>query len=358
MRDDYKGYYEAFTLECEGAGGVPGFNVALTPASINKCIMFKDGRMAAVADEFWSNEDYFGNGHGHATAGMVGKISSEGSSYSGEADITRLAWALYLAMGKVTTTTPGGATNARQHVFEEMTDGNQLPSTNLITRSHTDIGFVQWLGLCCQSITISGGADQFVQLSYTLKGSGKKVDSVTYTPVAAAEMIMLRQAFSTFKYGDPGGTADKSGQVIDWSITIDNPLSPDYSPAGTAGLMDSTNRASAQIASALSRSKPSYSASFTLYAEDDAPRIRMLNNQKTEIEIGCESMEYIEDTTPNSLKIVMKQVKLSKVDETDHDGSLAYKFEAKLEVPASGLLADMFSATMITDTLVLGAVPA
>ena len=358
MRDDWKGYYEAFSLICEGAAGVPGFNVALTPASMDKCVMFKDGRMNANVDEFWSNEDYFGNGHGHATDGMVGKVSSDGPSYSGEADITRLAWILYLAMGKVTTTTPGGATNARQHVFEEMTDGNQLPSTNLITRSHTDIGFIQWLGLCCQSVTISGGQDQFVQLSYTLKGSGKRISGVTYTPVAASEMLKLRQAFSTFKYGDPGGMVDKSGQVIDWSITIDNPLTPDYAPAGVAGLMDSTNRASAQIAGALNRAKPSYSASVTLYAEDDAPRIRMLNNQKTEIEIACESMEYIEDTTPNSLKISMGQVKLSKVEEVDHDGSLAYKFEAKLEVPASGLLADMFSATMITDTLVLGAVPA
>lgn len=362
MSYSFKDYHEMFPLGCEGAGGAAGYGDGneIPEASFDQCEVFESGRLQIKSVERWSNKGGIGNGTGHANRSIIDRIES-GGSYSGALSLLKALWVFNITMGAFVKTTPGGATDARQYLFSEMAAaaGSQLPSSELVIRSLESVGYEKWLGIVGESFNIKGGVGSYVSMDYSLVGNGRKKAAVGVAPVAAADPIMLRNALgSAVNMGDPGSTADVRADIVEWEFSYQNELTKRYIPRDLTGLLDATDRESAQIIYEILAGTPSITGSLTLMAQDDTPLDRALKNKSTEFEIVCESdAAVIESGQPYSMTISGKQFKLLDPEQTEVDGQTAWKFSLEAEQPGVSL-ADMFSIAVVYTDVALGAYPA
>lgn len=358
-RSRFGDYYQAFPLYREGAGGTAGYGDGNTiaTASFSNCVKLEQGRMKQMFDR-WDNKGHFGGGTRHANDSAVLKARSEGS-FNGPADVDFLAWLLGITMGDLVTTTPVGATLARKHTFTEMdpADGLQLPSSELMTQSHDAIGYQQWIGLVGDNIKIAGGRDQWVTFNATVKGNGRVVDGGAYTPVGVRVPRKLRDALSTVKFGAPGSLVDYTGEIVKWEFSFANELTYNYQPRGVNGLLDVADRGSAMVADSIDSGTPTIDVSLTVFMEDDAPRNAQAANSAREIEIVAEGAE-IESGHNDKLRISLKDVRFTEVEEVEHEGKTAWQLKAMAQFPASGSYADMCTVEVTNSAVGILAIPA
>jgi hypothetical protein len=354
-------YIQAYSHMREGSGGTAGYGDgnAIPHANIDQLRSMGSGRIEAIPRDLWDDSGFRGKGHEFPTAAEIRTWTTEGK-IDGEADTDLLGVLLMISLGSWTTTTPSGATDTRDHAFklQNPSDGLQLPSTTVVALHHADVGYYIYPGIVGEAVTIKGGKNQYVTYDCTLRGNGRRTAEASFSKPDFTPHRKLYDSVSVFKWGTPGSPTDYTSAVVSWEIAVNNSIILDqaYYPRGDNGLYTSGNPDRGMTAGRLLFGKRTVTPKFRVLMENDAARQAMEGGTAQEILITAQG-EEIETNFNDKLTIQLKDVRFRGVKVGDEGELVAVDVEPLVQMPSSGLWADLLTVTLRNGLAAYGAVP-
>lgn len=238
---------------------------------------------------------------------------------------------LYGAMGAIATTTPGGATNARQHVItpKDVSSSRQLPA----------YGYVEQMGsgldralpsMVFESLTLSGQGVSRINCSASMVGSGKITTPSGLTMPSADGTEVFFKNSQTVVILD-NGTAINLGttkRLETWELSIQNNLLADegYRP-GAGVFQDSGDPDSGCIRTECLLGQRAYNFNLTArFNSQDEELTDLLNQTDVDVEIELTGPE-IESGQNYSLLLKASKCKVGQVGLADSNGIVTVQIQ-------------------------------
>ncbi len=343
-------YEQVFPLGIEAS-----YAATIAHASIDQIVSIGPG-IANSLEQFptdqFDNKLHIGKGHNFPTFRENMRWTTEGQS-TDVVDTTWLGLLLKIMLGSVSTSTPSGGTDARDHAYVLQPGSNlQLPSTNLVAKDSIAGGYFSYPGIVCSTLNLNGAANGYMQHSAALKGNGKKTAVGGFAGGTFLDHRLLRDSQATFLFGVPDSAISNIDDLVSWNLDLDAGLLLDdaYGPDGTvtptsAVLFDQTDASKGMIAKRMRFGDRTIGVNFTIKVSDQVAKTIEENNTITEVIITSLG-DLIEVGFYDKLTIQMKDVRFTAVRKGEQDGLITFDVTGMVMMPASGLFADLLTITL------------
>lgn len=275
-------------------------------------------------------------------------------SFSGEADVDLLAVVAGQAIGAAITSTPGGATDTRDHLIVPRSQAELDNPESLTFGFGLGSNYSKYPGCIITQLSIRGGKDQYVTMQADFVGNGRRSTMSAYTPPDAAELQLLRNSQGVVLLGTVGAPANIATKIREWSLTWRNePISESQISIDMIAAYDVSDD---DLGYGLSEQEIARRGlTFVIVVENDG--LSEVDDMEAltarELSIVVEGDE-IESGFNNTLTISAKDLRYLKVNETERNGLLAWELSGELLIDSSGTLADYLSLTVRNNTNAYG----
>ena len=117
-----------------------GDGFEIVKGNVDQLTSLGTGQIESIVSQRWGNAPDFGKGT-EFDRSSENQMWITNAQINGVADADLLGMLLLVTMGGLSTSTPSGASAARDHLFtlQDTANGLQLPSTAFISQDHSDI---------------------------------------------------------------------------------------------------------------------------------------------------------------------------------------------------------------------------
>lgn len=275
---------------------------------------------------------------------------NSGGEINGIVDVDLLGVLALISFGDLTTTTPTGATNSRDHLFIPMSLAGlaEPPSTEM---GISDVESSKYSGLVGARLNISGGRNQFTRMFCQMIGSGRRDEMPGFSDPTVRVPRKLRDGLSIINFGTPDSTADITAKIVEWELDYNNVLLPrsEFS-MDMLELYDSGDEDQGDVAAGAEITERQVAVSLSIELENWDLWDDMKEMTAREIEIISEGNE-IESGFFDRMIINAKDIRLRQVGKSAVDGILVWR---GLATVFGDTLADVISLTIRNDTAAYG----
>lgn len=262
------------------------YGTALLPTDLTLAHTFLGGDIVEHKVEKATNQDEFGKKMEFPTE-QRNLTADVRLTRNSEATSLMLGWAFAFACGDCVTTTPEGATLARQHVIKPMNIddpavGKQLPVTTVMEK----LGHLRqeiFRDILVSEVELSGKMGEQLKLKIPMIGSGHRVAGTQAMP-AATEGSFLKMADVKFQIG----ASDISAKLLDFTFNYKNEVADKLGYHPSSGYLVSNDPNSPQVRGHLLVTKRSATMKFRCLMENNDFRADMESNVLKSITITAE----------------------------------------------------------------------